>query len=142
MPSLRSQLNRLFATRTRQAGILSTAIVVVTALVYASIPDATGVIHGCYQKINGSLRVIDSPTSSCNSSETPLTWSQRGPQGPIGLTGPQGPAGPQGPTGPTGPQGPTGPTGPAGPGNTYTVESFQNLFNGQTQTLTPLCTSG
>ena len=32
--------------------------------------------------------------------------------------------------------------GPAGPGNTYTVESFRNMFAGETVTLTPLCTMG
>ena len=29
------------------------------AVGYAAIPDSGGVIHGCYQKVNGQLRVID-----------------------------------------------------------------------------------
>ena len=51
---------------------------------YSAIPDAAGVIHGCY--LNGmsrTLRVIDS-TESCNTGETALNWSQQGPEGPPG----------------------------------------------------------
>jgi hypothetical protein len=38
-------------------------------IAYASIPDANGVIHGCYSKDNGSLRAIDpsSPQKQLNS---------------------------------------------------------------------------
>lgn len=44
---------------------------------YASIPDSSGVIHGCAQKINGQLRVIDpSAGGACSSSESPLAWNQ------------------------------------------------------------------
>ena len=74
-----------------------------------------GVINGCYKSQNGQLRVIDPATDSCHPSETPISWSQTGPQGPKGDPGPQGPAGPQGPVGPAGPAGPAGPQGPQGP---------------------------
>ena len=50
--------------------------------------------------------------------ETPISWNQTGPRGPVGLTGQTGPAGavgPKGDTGPAGPVGPTGATGPVGP---------------------------
>jgi len=60
---------------------------------YAAIPGPDGVIHGCYQTIKGSLRVIDS-SASCSAGETPLTWNQTGPQGVQGIQGPAGPAGP------------------------------------------------
>jgi hypothetical protein len=82
---------------------------------WASIPDAAGVIHGCYQKNNGQLRVIDSAqTQACAPAESPLNWNQTGPQGP---QGPQGPLGPKGDAGPTGPQGAPGPQGdPGAPG--------------------------
>jgi hypothetical protein len=63
-----------------------------TAVVLASIPDASGVIHACYQ--NGMFRVIDSPSASCNSSETALNFNQTGPAGATGATGATGPAGP------------------------------------------------
>ena len=89
---------------------------------FAAIPDSGGVIHGCYQKNVGNLRVIDSDDGDkCRPSEIAIQWSQTGPAGPVGPqgpkgdTGPAGPAGPVGPVGPQGPKGDTGDTGPAGP---------------------------
>ena len=65
-------------------------------IAYAAIPDATGVIHGCYAK-DGALRVIDSSSQSCDTKrETALNWNQAGARGP---TGPAGPAGAPGPSG-------------------------------------------
>ena len=62
---------------------------VVGGIAYATIPDAGGVIHGCYQKNQGTLRVIDTDKAqTCASSESPLNWSQTGQQGPPGPTGP------------------------------------------------------
>lgn len=96
-------------------------------IAYASIPDANGVIHGCYKRASGALRVIDEGVAQCDANEIPLTWNRTGlvgpagPQGPQGLQGPQGPAGPQGPSGPEGPQGPEGPPGPAGSGRAVTT---------------------
>jgi hypothetical protein len=50
-----------------------------TAVVLASIPDSSGVIHGCRSNINGSLRVIDSENSgNCLPSEASLNWNQTG----------------------------------------------------------------
>ena len=74
----------------------------------AAIPDGSGVIHACFRDTNGSLRVVDDPTT-CKNNETPLAWGQTGPQGP------------QGPTGPQGPQGPIGPQGPPGSSHAYHV---------------------
>jgi hypothetical protein len=92
------------------------AIAVVAGLVlaggvaYASIPDAAGVIHGCYQKVNGQLRVIDtSRGGTCSPSENALSWNQTGPTGA------------QGPTGPTGAKGATGATGPTGAAGSATA---------------------
>jgi hypothetical protein len=62
---------------------------------YASIPDSSGVIHGCYTN-NQVLRVIDSATQTCAMNETALNWNQTGPQGPAGPTGATGPAGADG----------------------------------------------
>src|SRR5262249_36607878 len=53
----------------------------------ASIPDASGVIHGCYNKSSGSLRIIDSSVTGCSSKETALTWNQVGPRGLQGVPG-------------------------------------------------------
>ncbi|WP_457032063.1 hypothetical protein [Kitasatospora sp. P5_F3] len=46
---------------------------------WASIPDSSGEIHGCYQKSTGLVRVIDSPSQQCHGGEAPLSWSQGGP---------------------------------------------------------------
>lgn len=117
-------------------------------IAHAAIPDANGIIHVCYAKKDGGLRVIDSAGESCDAKkEIPLSWNQAGPTGPqgaVGPTGPQGavgPTGPQGAVGPTGPQGavgPTGPQGPAGPTNAYAnygATDFQRIDQGLTQTV-------
>lgn len=79
------------------------------AVAYATIPDSSGVIHGCYQKSSRKLRLIDTDTGArCRPAEVAISWNQVGPQGKLGPTGPQGPSGPIGPQGPTGPQGPSG----------------------------------
>lgn len=59
----------------------------------ATIPDAGGVIHGCYSTIpaTGQLRVIDTDkVKSCGRNEKPLDWNQQGPRGATGPTGPSG----------------------------------------------------
>jgi hypothetical protein len=97
---------------------------------YATIPDARGIVHGCYKRSSGgvfapprgSLRVIDTAKGQgCRKNETALNWNQtgqrgpQGPQGPKGDTGATGPQGPKGDTGATGAQGPKGDTGAQGP---------------------------
>jgi hypothetical protein len=66
------------------------------------------VIHGCYQKHTGYLRIVKN-ASACHHSENSISWNISGP------TGPKGPQGPAGPAGPPGLQGPAGPAGPPGP---------------------------
>jgi len=64
---------------------------------YSSIPDAQGVIHGCYDDSTGALRVIDTDASGiCRGTENALDWNQHGQPGLTGHTGRQGPAGPAG----------------------------------------------
>jgi hypothetical protein len=90
------------------------AVFGIASAVQASIPDASGVIHGCYNTSlahgspTGALRVIDTakPNGNCASWETPLSWSAN-----AGVTGATGPTGPTGPTGATGSTGPTGASG-------------------------------
>src|SRR5205823_8256226 len=41
-----------------------------------------GVIHGCYNRSGGGLRVIDSATTNCKSVEQPIDWGVQGPLGP------------------------------------------------------------
>jgi hypothetical protein len=64
--------------------VTALALVLIGGAALASIPDANGVIHACRLNSNGSIRVIDTASQSCNGSETELTWSQTGPQGPAG----------------------------------------------------------
>lgn len=98
---------------------LSAAVIATSGVAWATIPDAGGVVHGCYQKNNGQLRLVDTlEGQACNPSEIAIQWNQTGPQGPQGIPGPQGVPGPAGPTGPAGPggaQGPAGDPGPQGP---------------------------
>jgi len=97
---------------------ITTALVAGAALTgvvaYAQIPDSSGVIHSCYTKSTGGIRIIDASVTSCKSGETALNWSQTGPQGPKGDPGAAGPAGPKGDTGATGATGPAGPKGDSG----------------------------
>jgi hypothetical protein len=85
---------------------------------FASVPDAGGVIHGCYKDNNGDLRLVDPAASGhdgmCKNHETSVSWNQTGPAGPVGPIGPQGPIGPIGPKGDAGATGQQGPIGPKG----------------------------
>jgi hypothetical protein len=72
------------------------AAVALAGTAYATIPAGDGVIHGCYAKSGGTLRVIDASVTNCKSGETALDWSQLGQPGPKGDPGAPGPAGPQG----------------------------------------------
>jgi hypothetical protein len=79
------------------------AALVVGGVAYATIPDSGGVIHGCYTKSGGTLRVIDASVTNCKTNEVSLNWSQQGVRGPPGAPGAPGPPGQTGPPGPTGP---------------------------------------
>src|SRR5438270_12610860 len=106
----------MYKTRSLAASVVIIGLLMVGgALIRASIPAPGGVIHGCYQKNNGTLNIIDSAVATCKSGEIELLWNQTGPAGPIGTAGPAGPTGPAGLTGPIGPAGPVGPAGIAGP---------------------------
>lgn len=50
----------------------------------ASIPDANGIIHGCYNQLTGSTRIIDG--NNCLLLEKSVNWSQTGPRGPAGTS--------------------------------------------------------
>jgi Collagen triple helix repeat (20 copies) len=123
------------------SGRLSRLVFAVSAVVVVAIAGGVsyafaeigggGVINGCYKSQNGQLRLIDPATDSCHPSETSISWSQTGPQGPAGPPGPQGPPGPAGATGPAGPAGATGPAGPAGPaGPTGPSDGFHTFAGG------------
>src|SRR3712207_9298794 len=67
---------------------------------YAVIPNASGVINGCYERRTGLLRVVDG--EACRKAESAIHWNQvgppgaRGPQGERGLQGEKGEEGPPG----------------------------------------------
>lgn len=109
-------MRHLLGVRVRLGAIVVVvASVAAVGVAWAAIPDNFGVIHSCYAKSGGSLRVIDT-VGTCKNGETALDWNQIGPQGPAGPTGATGP------TGPTGATGPQGPVGPAQPGSSINVE--------------------
>lgn len=65
-----------------------------TAIAYASIPDSSGVIHGCYTVKGGALRVIDTAKGqTCTTGQHSLQWNQTGPKGAAGPPGPAGVSG-------------------------------------------------
>jgi hypothetical protein len=75
------------------AFVLVTCIAAAGGIAYAAIPDATGVIHGCYRVSTddqkGQLRAVSEP-GNCRSNELPIDWSVTGPQGPPGADGEDG----------------------------------------------------
>jgi hypothetical protein len=86
---------RFLSARTITVSVLVGGVaagVTFAAVAAASIPDGGGVIHGCYNKSGGTLRVIDSdnPTKKCSSTQLPLNWNQQGAPGPAGPSGPAG----------------------------------------------------
>jgi hypothetical protein len=99
------------------AGLVG-AVVLGTGLAFGAIPAGDGVIHGCYKKNNGQLRLVDSASqgghghhSDCNPSELSISWNQQGPQGIQGPPGPQGPKGDKGDKGDPGSPGASGLSG-------------------------------
>jgi hypothetical protein len=100
------------------------------------IPDQDGVIHGCYTKARGVVRVIDTDKGEkCSKKrEKAIAWNQKGERGVPGPVGPKGEAGPAGPKGETGAQGPQGPKGDRGPSDAYYA---WNGLNGQRITSQP-----
>jgi len=64
-----------FSRRVRLGALLVVAVgFAAGGIAYASIPDPGGVIHGCYDKKSGALRVIDA--GPCGNREVALNWNQ------------------------------------------------------------------
>src|SRR3954451_9920514 len=62
---------------------LAALVLAAGGVAFATIPDSGGTIHGCYQKGNGNLRVVEA-AGDCRGNETAITWNQQGPPGPPG----------------------------------------------------------
>src|ERR1035437_6356285 len=84
----------------------------------SSIPGPDGVIHGCYQKNKGTLRVVPSK-KKCLKSELALQWNQQGKPGVPGLVGAAGPGGAAGQNGSNGANGASGTNGAPGTARAY-----------------------
>jgi len=94
------------------------AAVAAGSAAFAAIPDSNGVIHACYDKQSGQVRIYDSQTNlpkGCGPKETALSWNQQGAQGIPGPQGPKGDKGDPGEPGPPGPKGDKGDPGDPGP---------------------------
>jgi hypothetical protein len=62
--------------------------------------SATTVIHACYNKTTGGIRLVPAVTD-CHTNEQAVSWNEEGPAGPAGPKGATGPAGPAGAPGAT-----------------------------------------
>lgn len=83
----------LRSSRARLALAAAGFVAAVAGIAYGAIPDAAGVIHGCYRTSTddqkGQLRVVSGP-ESCRNNELPIEWSVTGPPGDPGPPGPPG----------------------------------------------------
>ena len=82
------------ALRGRRVVIAVVAIFALAGgIAYAAIPDAAGVIQGCYRTSNddqkGQLRVVES-AASCRTNELPIQWNVTGAPGARGPAGEDG----------------------------------------------------
>jgi hypothetical protein len=93
------------------------------AFAAGAIPGAGHVIHSCYQRAQGNLRVVPAGTR-CSTSERALAFNQIGRRGPQGAQGPQGQPGQPGTNGQSGTPGQNG--------TNYTIQT--TLQPGQTET--------
>ena len=89
------------------AASAAAASAIAGGIAWAAIPGDGGVIQGCYTKVGGVLRVIDTARGqACNGTlEVPISWNQQGLPGEPGAAGAKGDKGDKGDPGPQGPPG-------------------------------------
>ena len=80
-------------------GVTAAVVLAASGFAVAAIPDSNGVIHGCYKRDGGRLRVVNA-RRDCGDTEKPISFNKRGPVGPRGPRGIQGLQGEQGEPGP------------------------------------------
>lgn len=106
------------------AALAGAAAVLVLAgsVAWAAIPSDGGMIEGCYTKVGGVLRVIDTAKGQrCHASlEIPISWNQKGQKGDPGAAGANGSPGAPGEKGAPGEPGANGSNG--ADGTSVTVE--------------------
>jgi len=70
-----------FPTLPGHGGRVGRAIPRVGGVAAASIPDPSGVVHVCYQKSGGGLRIVDTPSVArsgrCRKGERATSWTRR-----------------------------------------------------------------
>lgn len=108
------------------------ALALAGGVAWATIPGDGGVIQGCYTKIGGILRVIDTAKGqSCHSAlEVPISWNQKGVKGDAGAPGspgPQGDKGDRGEKGADGTPGEQGQPGEQGPSGSPGVSGYETV---------------
>src|SRR5258706_9874951 len=84
------------------------ALVGTTTIGFAAATTA-GVINACVNNSSGTIKIV-SPSDTCPTNWTALSWADQGSAGATGATGATGPTGPAGVTGATGPAGAAGTT--------------------------------
>jgi hypothetical protein len=67
---------------------------------FAAIPDSSGVLHGCYKKKKGTLRLVSGSSKCKKKSEKSISWNQKGQAGANGAAGAKGDKGDKGDAGP------------------------------------------
>src|SRR3954454_20019347 len=75
---------------------LAAVVLGAAGLAVAAIPGSKGVVHSCYSKHNGALRVVKG--TKCHKGEKKLKWNQKGRAGRVGPRGTPGRAGGIGPS--------------------------------------------
>jgi hypothetical protein len=131
----------LLGRRARLVMLGVVALAVATSgFAYASIPESPGgVIHGCYGKLGGILRLIDAAKNQkcSNLLEVPISWTQTGAQGASGDKGDKGDPGTNGTNGAPGAPGAPGPPGaPGAPGVSTATFAIGNAGLPEDTTLT------
>jgi hypothetical protein len=87
-----------------------------------------GVIHGCYAKSDGALRLV-AAGAKCGRHQRAIAFHQTGPCGRVG---------PQGATGVQGPRGLQGATGTVDTSNFYTKQQSDGRYAQGAGTVTPI----
>ena len=135
----RGQKTQRHALRAALVVVLAAALIVsagATSMV-AQAPPEEGVIHGCYHKTNGKLRIVEKP-GECKSQEIAIWWNETGAAGDPGPKGDPGDPGPKGDPGDPGPQGEPGPSG----ASTLSRHCFQTKDSDFSLTISGTCPDG
>jgi hypothetical protein len=64
--------------RAKGVGVAVAGGVLVAVIAGASIPDSNGVLHGCYKKSGGQIRIVDTDIESCKLDEKTISWNAAG----------------------------------------------------------------